>query len=142
MGFHMKVPTYQRFHTFLWRFHTFISHLKIFNLDHKDHLINCYKNIQGLHGFSYENSSISMISHPFLGFFTPFFHTSKFSIWTIKTAQSTATRIYKVCMGFHMKIPLYQRFHTFFGRFHTFFSHLQIFKVDHKTRLIECYKNI
>ena len=80
--------------------------------------------------------------HTFFVRFHTFFHTSKFSIWTIKTTQSTATRIYKVCMGFHMKIPLYQQFHTFFGCFHTFFSHLQIFKVDHKTRLIECYKNI
>ena len=45
-------------------------------------------------------------------------------------------------MGFHIKIPLYQQFHTFFGRFHTFNSHLEIFDLDHKDRLINCYKNI
>ena len=37
-----------------------------------------------------------------------------------------------------MKIPLYQRFHTFFGPFHTFFSHLQISNQDHNNHLNKC----
>ena len=74
MGFHMKIPLYQRFHTFFGPFHTFFSHLQISNMDHNNHLNNCYKTILGLHGFSYENSSISTISHLFCRFNT-FFHT-------------------------------------------------------------------
>ena len=45
-------------------------------------------------------------------------------------------------MGFNLKIPLYQQFHTFFGRFNTFFSHLQICNIYYKIPLIKCYKNI
>ena len=74
-GFHMKIPLYQWFHTFFGLFHTFISHLEIFKLGHKNNLIECYKNIWGLRGFSYENSSIWTISHLFWAFshlcFTP-----------------------------------------------------------------------
>ena len=33
----------------------------------------------------------------------------------------SAIRIYVVCMGFLVKIPLYQRVHTFLRQFHTFF---------------------
>ena len=65
--------------------------------------------------------------------FTP----RNFQSGPLKTAQSTATRIYKVCMGFHMKIPLYQRFHTFLARFHTF--DIEIFDLEHKDRPINCY---
>ena len=32
-------------------------------------------------------------------------------------------------MGFHLKMPLFQRFHTFFRPFHTFFTHLQILQI-------------
>ena len=68
ISFLLKIPLYQRFHTFFGRFHTFNSHLKIFNLDQKARLFNCYNNIYGLHGFSYENYSISTISHLFWAF--------------------------------------------------------------------------
>ena len=58
-----------QFHTF---FHTFFK--KLFY--HIIRLLNCYKNIYGLHRFSIENSFILAISHLFLAishlFFTPF----------------------------------------------------------------------
>ena len=63
MGFLLKIPLFMQFHTFFGRFHTFFSHLQIFKVDHKTPLIECYKNIQGLYGFSIENSSILAISH-------------------------------------------------------------------------------
>ena len=68
MGFHMKIPLYLKFHTFYGRFHTFFSRLKIFKVDHKTPLIECYKNIQGLYGFSIENSFIYAISYLFRAF--------------------------------------------------------------------------
>ena len=74
MNFHLKIPLYQRFHTFFGPFHNFFSHLHISNLDHNNHLNKCYKTIWSLHGFSFENSSISTISHLFWRFHT-FFHT-------------------------------------------------------------------
>ena len=79
---------------------------------------------------------------PFLGVLTPFFHTSKFAIYTIQTSWLNATRIYKVYMGFVLKIPLYKPFHTFLRHFHTFFSHLQISNKNHNNRLYKYYKNI
>ena len=79
---------------------------------------------------------------PFLGVLTPFFHTSKFAIYTIQTSWLNATRIYKVYMGFVLKIPLYKPFHTFLRHFHTFFSHLQISNENHNNRLYKYYKNI
>ena len=54
----------------------------------------------------------------------------------------SATRIYMVCIGFLVKIPLYQRFHTFFRQFLTFFHTLWNFHLYHIIRLLECFKNI
>ena len=70
------------------------------------------------------------------------FHTLKFSIWTMTTTWIYTRRVWKVCIGFYLQIPLYQRFHTFFGPFHTFFSYLQIFNMDHDDHLNKCYKTI
>ena len=142
MGFYLEIPLYNQFHTFLEHFHTFFSHLQIFNIDHNNHLYKCYKNIQGSCGFLFENSSISTISHLFWAFSHLFFTPPKFSVWTMITAYASATRIYKVIVGFYSKIPLYQPFHTFLGVFTPFFSHLQIFNIDHNNHPYMCYKNI
>ena len=66
-------------------FHNFYSHFQISNLDHKSRLIKCYKKSLGLHGFSFENFSISPFT-PFLAI-SHIFHTSKFLSWTIKSAS-------------------------------------------------------
>ena len=52
-----------------------------------------------------------------------------------------AIRIYMVCIGFTVKIPLYQRFHTFLRQFHTFFHTILNFHLYQIIRLLECYKN-
>ena len=57
-----------------------LSHLEVFNLEHKNCLIKCYKNIWDLHGFSYEISSISMISHLFSAFSHLFSHLEIFNL--------------------------------------------------------------
>ena len=53
-----------------------------------------------------------------------------------------ATKLYKVCMNFHLKIPLYQRFHTFFGDFTPFFTPFSKIFFHFIVRLLKCYKNI
>ena len=53
-----------------------------------------------------------------------------------------ATKLYKVCMNFHLKIPLYQRFHTFFGDFTPFFTPFSKIFLHFIIRLLKCYKNI
>ena len=52
-----------------------------------------------------------------------------------------ATKLYKVCMNFHLKIPLYQRFHTFFGDFTPFFTPFSKIFFHFIIRLLKCYKN-
>ena len=53
-----------------------------------------------------------------------------------------ATKLYKVCMNFHLKIPLYQRFHTFFGDFTPFFTPFSNIFFHFIVCLLKCYKNI
>ena len=70
VGVLLKIPPNWRFHTFFNDltpfFHTFFKIL----FDHIIRLLNCYKNIYGLHRFSIENSSKLAISHLFWRFYT------------------------------------------------------------------------
>jgi len=69
MGFHLKIPLYQRFHTFFGRFHTFTSNIKIINLANKFAQFGANKIYKVCVG-SYGSFPISMISHLFMRFHT------------------------------------------------------------------------
>ena len=74
IGFLLKILLYQRFHTFFGDFTPFFHTFFNFFFHHIIRLLNCYKNIYGLHRFSIENSSILAISHLFRRFHTFFSH--------------------------------------------------------------------
>ena len=73
---------------------------------------------------------------------SPFLHTLLIFHSHQKFAYLTATRICMACISFLLKIPLYKRFHTFFGDFTPFFH--TFFKIffHHINRLPRRYKNI
>ena len=48
MGFPLKIPLFEQFHTFSGRFHTFCLHLRIFDLVHKECLIKAIGGVQGV----------------------------------------------------------------------------------------------
>ena len=70
IGFLLKIPQYQRFHTFFGDFTPFLhTFFKIF-LQFIIRLLKCYTNIYGLNRFSIGNSFILAISHLFQRFHT------------------------------------------------------------------------
>ena len=97
VGVLLKIPPNWRFHTFFNDltpfFHTFFKIL----FDHIIHLLNCYKNIYGLHRFSIENSSKLAISHLFWRFNTFFSHLLQFFFHHIIRLLNCYKNIY----GFH-----------------------------------------
>ena len=60
--------------------YTPFSHFQFFNLEHKNHAKMIFKGCLGFH----RKITLYQAFHTFLGFFTPFFHISKFLTWTIK----------------------------------------------------------
>ncbi len=68
MGFPMITPLYQLFSTFFGRFHTFNSHLEIFNLDHKNHAKIIFMGCLGFH----MKIPLYQQFYTFLGRFHPF----------------------------------------------------------------------
>ena len=116
------------FTPFLDHFTPFFSYLQISNLDHNNHLYKCYKTIYSLHGFSFEISSISTISHLFWAFSHLFFHTSKFSNWTIKPPNKVLQAYVKFAWIFIWKFIYINVFTPFFDHFTPLF-HTSIFSI-------------
>ena len=109
ISFLLKISSKLAISHLFWRFHTFFTHLFQFFLHHIIRLLNCYKNIYGLHRFYIENSSKLAISHLFWRFNTFFQHLFRnfFSLCTTphsyqsikKKIRSIPTTVLKFWVG-------------------------------------------
>ena len=122
MNFHLKIPLYQRFHTFFGDFTPFFTPFSKIFFHFIVRLLKCYKNIYDLHTFSIRNSSKLAISHLFSRFHTFFSHLFQLFFYSLRTPHSyppvkkkitlIATSVLKFCLGTNFVTPYAIR-HTY-----------------------------
>ena len=101
----------------IFGFHTYFMFLY-----HIIRLLNCYKNIYGLHRFSIENSSKLAISHLFWRFNT-FFHTFfNFFFSSYNPPTQLLQEYIWITQVFYLKFPKISDFTPFFAISHLFFT--------------------
>ena len=123
IGFLLKISPNYRFHTFFGDltpfFHTFFK----FSFRHIIRLLNCYKNIYGLHRFSIGNSSKLAISHlfwPSNTFFCTFFKNFFRHIIRLLNCYKNIYGLRRFPIENSSKLTISH----LFWRSNTFFSHL------------------